>query len=415
MAQQTLQRKHRKVRQIQAELLADSVRPAERGDIDAIIPEERTNCTARLEAEETNYIRWRRHAGALACDLSGSGPSGGFCLNSGQRKRGGNHMMAHALADLLAELLVNATVLDVGAGLGQYGQYFESHAPSVRWTGIDGAENIELVTGGRVGFADIADGLPPALRRRFDWVMSIEAAEHVPRVNEAALMHALVAHARHGIILSWAGLGHEAGLNHANCQSREYVTCAMAALGMFPDASLTRRLADAAVQGKASLPWLRGSLGAYRPTHESVATPGKAASAEVASLRRHMGFPLPTAQFGARYEAFTRRHCGYERHGCNATRFPCRQPWITACTHHSTSRSTSRRPPWQLDRSTARGTVKRLVLPPRAASPPSPPQRDGLLGWLWQTTVHIRLPAWLSRAGLVRLQQFPISMRWAVR
>ena len=321
-----------------------SSRRAEPGIANASKP----SCAARLAVEEALYHRWRRHAGALACDLRGTGPSGGFCLHGGQRKSGGNHMMAQALAEVLSQLFANATVLDVGAGLGQYGSHFAAHAPSVRWFGVDGAENIEWATGGRVRFVDIADGLPAPLRREYDWVMSIEAAEHVPRANEAALMHTLVAHAHRGVVLSWAGLGHQAGLNHANCQSREYVACAMMGLGMLPDRDLTLSLSAAALRGKSPLPWLRGALAVYRPASESAlaaAATGLGTPAELAALRRHLAFPLPTSQFGRRYRAFTSRHCGYEQDGCNSTRFPCRQPWITPCAPRTSTRSNLEWPP----------------------------------------------------------------------
>lgn len=46
----------------------------------------------------------------------------------------------------------------------------------------------------QVLFADLTEQLPWALRRPFDWTMSIEVAEHVPRQHEAVFVHSLVAH-----------------------------------------------------------------------------------------------------------------------------------------------------------------------------------------------------------------------------
>ena len=38
---------------------------------------------------------------------------------------------------------------DFGAGAGLYGRYFAKHAPTVRWVGVDGADNVEVATDGQ--------------------------------------------------------------------------------------------------------------------------------------------------------------------------------------------------------------------------------------------------------------------------
>lgn len=127
-----------------------------------------------LAAAEACYLHWRREAGHLSCRLNGVGPSGGFCLHKHRERVGGNFMLSHGLARALGTLFENASVLDIGAGLGQYGTFFARHHPTVRWTGIDGAEGVEEATSGRVRFVELADGLLPSLQHSADWVLALE-------------------------------------------------------------------------------------------------------------------------------------------------------------------------------------------------------------------------------------------------
>ena len=38
----------------------------------------------------------------------------------------------------------------------------------------------------------------------YDWVMSLEVAEHIPQDYEAIFIDNIVRHAREGVVLSWA-------------------------------------------------------------------------------------------------------------------------------------------------------------------------------------------------------------------
>lgn len=84
-------------------------------------------------------------------------------------------------------------------------RYFAAHDPTIRWLGLDGGEGVERATNYTVKFADLAAGLPAFVRRRkWDWVMSIEVAEHVPAGNESRFVHNVVSQAQKGVVLSWA-------------------------------------------------------------------------------------------------------------------------------------------------------------------------------------------------------------------
>lgn len=138
------------------------------------------------------------------------------------------------MSESLARLFQNATVLDVGCGVGNYGHYFRAHSPAVSWTGIDGSEGIEEASHGLVTFADVAAmGLPRSFRRPWGWILSMQVAEHVAPFTEATFVRSLVFHAQRGVVLGWAGLAQQ-GLGHSNCQTPAYVACAMRFLGFEP-------------------------------------------------------------------------------------------------------------------------------------------------------------------------------------
>ena len=267
------------------------------------------DCESQLTVVETKWLSWRQRAGRLSCDRSGVGPTGGFCLKKGRRERvGGNFYMSSVLARELGMLFANRSVLDVGCGLGQYGRYFKEHAPSVRWHGIDGAEGVENVTGHLVSFVDISTNLPSAYQRRvWDYTLSLEVAEHVPRDDEAAFVLNLAARARRGVVLSWAPLGESGGHHHVNCQRPEYVRCAMGLLGFELDSALNARLRWI-MSRSGQLPWLHNSLGAFRRRH---------ASRPVGVGLLPLPLDGPNEAWRQRYLSLTRRQCPYEVNGCS--------------------------------------------------------------------------------------------------
>ena len=177
---------------------------------------------------------------------------------------------------------------------------------------------VEQVTDGLVQWADLTQGLPPAVRAYppgWDWLMSLEVAEHVPRGGEATFMHNVFSTApRHGVVLSWARPG-QGGTHHVNCQDEGYVDCAAALLGWEADQRLREQLRAAVTHG-AACSWLSRTLMVYRRV------PGPA----------RLPTPLaePTAAFVHAYETMTRERCGYIPDRCDLPRGLGRQLAIGA-------------------------------------------------------------------------------------
>lgn len=177
-------------------------------------------------------MRWRKEAGILSCQYRGVGPTGGFCLDASKKLLGDAGCLAQPLASQLALLFANGSVIDVGAGAGTYGKFFSKHARSVRWVGVDGAENVEEASNRRVRFAEVTEPFPTSIRALGDaadrspwrWAMSLEVGEHIERLREPLFMHNLASLAKEGVVLSWARLG-QGGTAHVNCQVQHFLWC----------------------------------------------------------------------------------------------------------------------------------------------------------------------------------------------
>lgn len=190
-----------------------------------------------------------RHVAARAlCEQRGTRlPSGAWCLARPEAgassvrtvslSGGHNYLLAdpHVEADaIIVDVLLRllrvphrTSVLDLGAGLGQYGHALLSANPAVRWRGFDGAGNVEEATDGFVQFVDLT--VPLSLPRA-DWVLSLEVGEHVPSRHELTLVRNLHAHNCRGILLSWASLW-QSGHRHVNNHAAAYLTRTFKGLG----------------------------------------------------------------------------------------------------------------------------------------------------------------------------------------
>lgn len=135
---------------------------------------------------------------------------------------------------LLHELLHSdgktLSLIDMGAGVGQYCSALLGLDRHLRCASYDGAGNVAEITNGFVTWVDL--GTPLTLPRA-DWVMSLEVGEHIPNNFEPMFIRNLHAHACRGIVLSW---GHKSkpgqrGHSDANYHSKVYLVQLFAKLG----------------------------------------------------------------------------------------------------------------------------------------------------------------------------------------
>ena len=195
-------------------------------------------------------------------------PSGGWCLPEGSNTsdivnlpNGQSYVKPkiHALADMtnvaFLDRLLRAcqdpvgdvkcslpprySMIDFGAGVGQYGHSLLAIDPAHNYRGYDGAGNVQRVTSKFLHWADLTSAnlsLPKA-----DWVVSLAVGEHVPNRMEQNFIRNIHVHNCCGIVLCWGYL-REWGRGHVNNHGNAYIMKLFAELGYDFDAKASMEL-----------------------------------------------------------------------------------------------------------------------------------------------------------------------------
>ena len=163
----------------------------------------------------------------------------------------------------LAEAIVNflrkenaTTLVDFGCGDGDYVNYFLKQGISA--VGYDGNPVTEMVSGGTCFVLDLSRAVD--LDHQFDWVMSLEVGEHLPKIYETIFIENLVRHTKNGLILSWAIKG-QGGTGHFNEQNNDYVKEIFAKLGWINDIEAENQLRE-----QAAVHWFKNTVMVFRPS-----------------------------------------------------------------------------------------------------------------------------------------------------
>ena len=166
------------------------------------------------------------------------------------------HEFDAALSQSLGEFFVgqNAqTVIDFGCGMGEYVKVIQDMG--IECDGIDGNPDTPAMTGGLGKVVDFSK--PVDLGRTYDWVLSLEVAEHLPPQFETIYIENLIRHSRVGIVLSWAN---QNGPGHFNMRSVDYVKKRMKEYGYVPDIAAEKHL-----RKNCDCYWFRYNLMVFRP------------------------------------------------------------------------------------------------------------------------------------------------------
>jgi hypothetical protein len=152
------------------------------------------------------------------------------------------YILDKPLADAILTF-VSGDLLELGAGLGCYSHYFRDSGKLSRVVAVEGASNVAELTGGFVSQADLTQEHNFG---HFDWAISLEVAEHIPKQFEDIFIANIVNTSPYGIILSWALPG-QGGVGHVNPQTNEYVIKLMSRQGYGFDYNKTQHLREHAV------------------------------------------------------------------------------------------------------------------------------------------------------------------------
>ena len=172
---------------------------------------------------------------------------GGWCRNSSM-ENGGEHMTDLYLVKALSKFFKGKTVGSFGDGPGAYKREILKLGEVKLYDAFDGAPFCEETSEGRVKFLDLTApqyGLPI-----YDWIISLEVAEHIPNKSESVYLDNIARHSREGVVLSWAVPG-QGGLAHINNRPLEYVLKVMDERGFKIDKKSSKLLQDS-----SSFQWL---------------------------------------------------------------------------------------------------------------------------------------------------------------
>lgn len=143
-----------------------------------------------------------------------------------------------------------------GDGPGRYKQLILESGMVKDYDAYDGAPFCDVTSDGRVKFLDLT--LPQYGLPLYDWVMSLEVAEHIPQQFESIFIDNIVRHAREGVVLSWARPG-QGGHSHVNNRPFEYIKDVMDKLGFSHDDVESNKMKAA-----ASFDWFKWNTNVYR-------------------------------------------------------------------------------------------------------------------------------------------------------
>ena len=170
-----------------------------------------------------------------------------------------NHVRADGgiVKFLITLMLAQNTILDLGAGVGQYGRELidTNSSWSNQYQAIDGAVNVKEFTNGFVKCVNL--GVPQNLPVA-DLVMSLEVGEHIKHEMEDNYIHNLHMSNRKGILLSW-GVLHQKGFNHINNHSPSYIIKRFRHLGYVFDSNTTHKL-----RSSVTYSWFKKSIYVFK-------------------------------------------------------------------------------------------------------------------------------------------------------
>ena len=127
--------------------------------------------------------------------------------------------------------------------------------------GFDGNPYTPQITGGFAQSLDLI--VEQDLKRKFDWVQSLEVGEHIPPNKTTIFVENLVRHAEKGMILSWGVIG-QGGFAHINTKSNQEVIDIMRAYGFEYDHAAAMRF-----RSLPNVQWFQNSLMVFRKVEKN--------------------------------------------------------------------------------------------------------------------------------------------------
>ncbi|CAC5387751.1 unnamed protein product [Mytilus coruscus] len=185
---------------------------------------------------------------------------GGWCKHA-SKENSGEHYLDTKMIPYLSFFLKSKTVGSFGDGPGAYKREIMKLQQVQLYDAYDGAPYSEENSNGSVKFLDLT--IPQYGIPLYDWIISLEVAEHIPKQFETIYLDNIFRHAKEGIILSWA-VPNQDGLKHVNNKPLKYVIHVMEKNGFVINEDLSKKLKES-----TSIPWLKRNINVYHRTNYS--------------------------------------------------------------------------------------------------------------------------------------------------
>jgi len=145
-------------------------------------------------------------------------------------------------------------VADFGCGMGKYVDYFLKN--NINACGFDGNPNTPELTNNLCSVLDLS--MEKKFDEPFDWVMSLEVGEHLPKQYEDVFINNIHNNNKYGMVLSWAVKG-QGGHGHVNEQNSDYIKSKICSLGYTNDIESENKL-----RNSSSLWWFKKTIFVFR-------------------------------------------------------------------------------------------------------------------------------------------------------
>jgi len=200
--------------------------------------------------------------GQLECEKSSNevSKSGGWCSKISGRNSS-QHLFDTQLAKALSSFLEQKTVASFGDGPGVYKEELTKLNQVVLYDAFDGAPYVQSSTNNQVQYIDLS--VPIYHLNKYDWIVSLEVAEHIPAQFEAVFIDNLVRHSKEGIILSWAKVGQD-GHSHVNNKNADYVIKLMKQKNFSHDLDSSNYL-----KMKSTFSWFKDNINVFKRIQKS--------------------------------------------------------------------------------------------------------------------------------------------------
>lgn len=167
------------------------------------------------------------------------------------------HCYDSKLANQLLEFIKKENIkniADFGCGMGKYVKFFKEN--NIDATGFDGNPNTPKLTNNLCTVQDLS--IPIKFEEPFEWVLSLEVGEHIPKKYEDIFINNLHNNNKNGMILSWAIKG-QGGHGHINEQNNDYIKKKISKLGYINDVK-----AENILRKNSTFFWFRNTIMVFR-------------------------------------------------------------------------------------------------------------------------------------------------------